>query len=149
MKAHAISQSVLNLFQIVQSFEDNSCTLGVFLESFDIINHNTLMYNMYKLEHHGVWGLPFDWFRNYVNKRKQSTSFNGISSSSMDVTCVPQGSVLGPLLFLMYINDMPSCLKFTLAFFFLLMTTHYSSSIKIARSILLSKLWSCFVMWMV
>jgi len=117
-----------------KSLDEKESILAVFLDlskAFDTIDHSILLN---KLEFYGIRGKAWDWCKDYLSNRKQYVNYKDKNSSLYKIRYgVPQGSVLSPLLFIIYTNDLPDNLNIAKSILFADDTTIYHSSSNISQ----------------
>ena len=112
-KLSAVDALLTVIERIYKRLNEKQHSIGMaldFCKAFDTVSHDILLH---KLNIYGIRGLALAWFRSYLGGRTQRVRVNNVFSNYKVVTCgVPQGSIIGPVLFLLHINDFPNVSNF-------------------------------------
>ena len=111
LKNHSTEYAAKELTdKVLKDIDERNISLAIFMDlskAFDTLDHSILIN---KLAYYGIHGAALRWFTSYLTGRSQYVEIDGVSSNILLLsTGVPQGSILGPLLFLIYMNDIPNC----------------------------------------
>ena len=124
-QGHFTCMALLKLVNdIIEELDKGNCSIGIFIDlskAFNTVDHKLLLR---KMEHYGIRDNALLWFTSYLSYRTQYVSLNHTNSETLPITCgVPQGSILGPILFILFVNEIARASKIAEIIMFAVDTT--------------------------